>query len=150
MKKERPSNRGIPAQHGRPGGEPTPSIAKQLCVGVRKDGQPCHAPATSGDYCPSHDPALRERMAEARRQGGKNRSRSARAERLVPSHLKPVYGLLAKALVEVYESALDPRQATALASLAGAMVKVLTSGELEERVRMLEAAAPRSRGRGVL
>ena len=49
--------------------------------------------------------------------------------------------LLEKALQEVHDGDLDPRQAHAMASLAGALVKVITSGELEERLRKLEGQA---------
>ena len=42
---------------------------------------------------------------------------------------------------EVHDGELDPRQAQAMASLAGALVRVITSGELEERLRSLEAKA---------
>ena len=52
--------------------------------------------------------------------------------------LRPVFERLKDALVEVHQGKLDPRVATAMASLAGAMVRVLTSGELEERVWALE------------
>ena len=33
---------------------------------------------------------------------------------------------------------LDPRAASAMASLAGALVRAITAGELEERLRALE------------
>ena len=33
---------------------------------------------------------------------------------------------------------LDPRAASAMASLAGALVRAMTAGELEERLRALE------------
>jgi hypothetical protein len=49
-----------------------------------------------------------------------------------------VYDTLELALGQVYRREIDPRVATAMASLAGAMVRVLTSGELEQRVRLLE------------
>ncbi len=58
--------------------------------------------------------------------------------RLAPVALRPVFESLRDALGEVHQGELDPRVATAMASLAGAMVRVVTSGELEERVRALE------------
>ena len=78
---------------------------------------------------------------EARRKGGKGTSRASRAMKLAPAALRPVFCRLSDALVQVHEGELDPRVATAMASLAGAMVRVLTSGELEERVRNLEERA---------
>ena len=43
-----------------------------------------------------------------------------------------------KALDEVHAGTLPPSRAQAMASLATAMVRVLTAGELEERLRELE------------
>jgi len=45
---------------------------------------------------------------------------------------------LETALKEVYTAKLESKQATAMAALARAMVAVLPSGELEERIRELE------------
>ena len=42
------------------------------------------------------------------------------------------------ALGEVHRGELDPRAASAMASLAGALVRAMTAGELEERLRALE------------
>jgi len=60
---------------------------------------------------------------------------------LVPPRLVPVYDRLEQALGQVHDDTLQPRQASAMAALARAMVAVLTSGELEERVRELEVKA---------
>ena len=46
--------------------------------------------------------------------------------------------LLEDALGEVHRGELDPRAASAMASLAGALVRAMTAGELEERLRALE------------
>jgi len=46
--------------------------------------------------------------------------------------------LLEDALGEVPRGELDPRAASAMASLAGALVRAMTAGELEERLRALE------------
>jgi ribosomal protein S9 len=51
----------------------------------------------------------------------------------------PVYDKLETALSEVHEGGLKPQQASAMAALARAMVSVLTSGELEERLRDIES-----------
>jgi hypothetical protein len=61
---------------------------------------------------------------------------------LVPPRLTVVYERLEQALTEVHGGELDPKVAQAMASLARAMVNVLTAGELEERVRRLEAGVP--------
>jgi len=100
---------------------------------------PCAALARpSGRYCWAHDPELAEKRAEVRRRGGRNSAKAARLRALVPPRLLPIFDQLEAALTEVHDGALDARRASAMAALAGAMVRVLTAGELEERVRTLE------------
>lgn len=111
---------------------------RQLCKATRKDGHPCHAPAIRDGLCFGHSPALAEKASQARITGGKNRAKSERLRRLVPPRLIPLFDKLENALDEVHDGELEPRIASAMAALAGAMVRVLTSGELEERVRKLE------------
>lgn len=106
----------------------------ELCPAVRRDGQPCRARPGTDEFCIGHTPSA----AEARRKGGLATSKAARASKLMPSRLRPVAALLENALEEVYSGSLEPRKATAMASIAGALVRVMTSGELEERVRALE------------
>ena len=48
---------------------------------------------------------------------------------------------LLDALAEVHNGDLEPGQANAMAALAGAIVKVYSSGQLEERLEALEQAA---------
>ena len=90
-------------------------------------------PGASG-YCIGHDPGA----LEARRKGGHGKSRAERAAKLLPARLQPVVSLLEDALAEVHRGELDPRAASAMASLAGALVRTITVGELEERLRALE------------
>lgn len=113
-----------------------PAISQQ-CLATRKDGTPCQGTATASGYCFAHDPASRE----ARAKGGRNRSNAARSLRMLPERLRPIADKLAAALDEVHSGVLDPRQASAMAALAGALVRVVQAGELEDRVRDLEAAA---------
>ena len=77
---------------------------------------------------------------EARRKGGHATSGTARerAGELLPARLQPVVSILEGALGEVHRGELDPRAASAMASLAGALVRAMTAGELEERLRALE------------
>jgi hypothetical protein len=109
------------------------------CRRLRRDGQPCRSPALSpSGYCFGHDPDRVDERAEAHRRGGQNHSNAARLRGLVPPRLVSVYDTLEKALEEVHDDKLDPRQASAMAAIARAMVAVLSAGELEERVRSLE------------
>jgi hypothetical protein len=86
----------------------------------------------------THEPSLAEKRAEARRKGGHASARAVRLGKLVSPRLLDAYDALEEALGEVHDGTIDPRIAMAMASLAGAMVRVLTAGELEERVRRLE------------
>ena len=113
-----------------------PSV-RQRCSATRKDGSPCTAAAGEDGHCVGH----RHGAQEARRKGGQASARVARLHSLVPPRLRAVYSTLEEALREVHAGEIDPRVAAAMASLAGAMVRVLTAGELEERVRRLEESA---------
>lgn len=104
------------------------------CTATRKDGSPCKSFAVLNGLCVGHQPGAQQ----ARAKGGLNSSRAARLRGLIPPRLVPVYDKLETALTEVHTGQLEPKQAQAMASLARAMVAVLTSGELEERVRILE------------
>jgi len=114
---------------------PATTSSRQQCQATRKDGRPCTAFAVRQGRCVGHLPSA----IEARRKGGRQRARIARLHSLVPTRLLTVYDALDDALKEVHGGKIDPRIATAMASLAGAMVRVLTAGELEERVRRLES-----------
>ena len=107
----------------------------QRCSSARRDGAPCTAKAGTTGYCIGHAPGA----LDARRKGGHATSRSERAAKLLPARLQPMVSLLEDALGEVHRGELDPRAASAMASLAGALVRAMTAGELEERLRALEA-----------
>ena len=110
-----------------------PSVT-QRCTSTRRDGLPCTAQAGTSGYCIGHDPGA----LDARRKGGHATSRAERAGKLLPARLQPMVSLLEDALGEVHRGELDPRAASAMASLAGALVRAMTAGELEERLRALE------------
>ena len=109
------------------------------CKSKTRTGVPCRGFAMEDGYCFSHSPAFEEKRLEARAKGGKNSARAARLQGLVPPRLMPVYDRLEKALEEVHGGEIESKQATAMAALARAMVAVLTSGELEERLREVES-----------
>jgi len=108
---------------------------RQRCKATRTDGQPCRAWAIRDGLCVGHSPE----SEEARRKGGFNSSKKARAEKLLPLRLRPLLEELEKALQEVHEGKLDYRQGGAMASLANAITKVYESGVMEERLTELEA-----------
>ncbi len=107
---------------------------RQRCKATRKDGAPCRGYAQRGGFCIGHTSDL-----AARRKGGANSSKLARADKLLPLRLRPVLELLERALSEVHQGELDPRQATAMASLSGAIVKTFEAGLIETRLTELEA-----------
>jgi len=119
----------------------TPSIA-QHCVSTRQDGAPCTAQAGTFGVLHRHAPGAQE----SRRKGGHATSGTERAGELLPARLQPVVSILEGALGEVHRGELDPRAASAMASLAGALVRAITAGELEERLRALEARGARATG----
>jgi len=110
-----------------------------VCVGKRRDGSPCQAPATIGPYCIGHAPGLADKRQEARRQGGRNKANNIRLSKLMPLRLLPIFQRLETALAELHAGELDPRAGAAMASVAGALIRCLQAGEVEERLRRLEA-----------
>ncbi len=107
---------------------------RKRCCAIRKDGQPCTAFATVGDYCVGHFP----NSLEVRRKGGFNSSKKARLDAMLPGRLRPILELLEKSIEETHSGRLEAKKAQAIASLAGAVVRVLEAGILEERLLRLE------------
>lgn len=121
------------------------SATDRNCQATRRDGQPCQARALPGSaFCWAHDPTQAGKRTDARRRGGQHSAKVHRLRGLVPPRLVAVYDRLEVALGETHDGTLTPPQAQAMASLARAMVAVLTAGELEARVRELEQAAQQS------
>ena len=110
-----------------------------ICEAVRKDGEPCQTPIVgNGPYCFGHSPDLREKRLAASRKGGQNKANRIRLAKIMPLRLIPVWEQLEQALADVLDGRLEPRQASAAASLGRALVAVLQAGEFEERLRKLE------------
>ncbi len=101
------------------------------CPAPTKTGKPCHGRPGESGYCFAHDPATKDKREAARVKGGENSSHAARLEKLLPSRLRPTFDRLEAAMKEVHEGRLDPRRVTAMASVAGAMVKIIKAGEEE-------------------
>src|SRR5947207_2388581 len=113
---------------------------ERRCLATRRDGTPCRAAATHGDYCWAHAPGLDEARQAARAKGGQGKATAARAERLVLAILRPVLDGLVEVFGEVKAGTRDPKVATALASVASAIVKVYGAGTMEERLTDIERA----------
>ena len=109
------------------------------CAGTKRYGDPCTATTvTASGFCFAHDPDRAGERIEARRKGGQNRSNAARLGGLVPPRLLATFDTLEQLLGELHDGRVEPRVATAMAAVAGAMTRVLSVGELEQRLRDLE------------
>ncbi len=113
------------------------------CKGVKADGKRCLAFRGRRGFCFQHDPAISDEQRHATKvKGGKATSTEARAEkRMLPPRLRAVFDRLDLAMTEVHDGTLSPTRGQAMASLAGAAVRTLEAGELEEKVRRMERAA---------
>ena len=112
------------------------------CKATRANGERCKSPAVrSSGYCWAHDPGGAHARQEARREGGRAKSRARRLDKLVPASLKPTLGLLLDAIEEVHEGTLQPSRATAMAALASAAIRVYEVAEIEQRLDALEHQA---------
>ena len=124
-------------------------VREATCRAVRRDGQRCRSTIVlASGFCSMHDPERRAEVAAARERGGRNKARTARLDRLVPATLRPMIATLLGALDEVHAGDLDPKAATAMAALAGAVTRAYGVGVLEERVSQLEAAQEGAQERG--
>jgi hypothetical protein len=109
------------------------------CQAVRRNGLPCRSrPLPGKPFCFAHDPDLAEARRAGSSRGGQNKRTEARLSRIVPASLKPTLQQLFTALDEVHDGTLDPRQASAMASLAGAIARMYETAELEQRLEALE------------
>lgn len=117
---------------------------RKRCRGTRKDGTRCTAPVMgAGSFCFAHDATKAAERDEARRKGGANSATRQRLDRLVPATLRPMIADLITAMGEVHAGTLDPKQATAMAALAGAVTRAYGVGVLEERIATLESRTER-------
>jgi len=108
------------------------------CQATTKGGQPCRGTARPSGFCFSHDPTLQEARRDGAARGGQGQSTPARLARLIPSSLRPTLETLFTALDEVHSGELDPRQASAMASLAGAIGRLYETASLEQRLEAIE------------
>jgi hypothetical protein len=108
------------------------------CPGRNRDGSPCSAVPLAGQaWCHWHDPEREQLRAETRAEGGRNRSREARAKKLLATGmatLGDVNDVLKLALLETWKGKLDPKVANAMANLAGKIKDLSVGVELEERI----------------
>jgi hypothetical protein len=112
--------------------------ARSPCRGTKKNGEPCRLLAISGGWCFAHSPALAEKRRAAYAAGGSASSVVARLKKLAPSRLGPVTAMLEDVLEGLNSGKKDARTAQAIATVSRALVAVITAGETEDRLRLLE------------
>ena len=106
----------------------------QICAAIKKGGDPGQARPVAGKFCIGHRPGA----GDARSLGGSASSRVNRARKLLPSRIQPIAESMERALIEVHSGDITPAQGTAMASIAGALLKLLQLVEFEERIKKLE------------
>ena len=120
-------------------GDLTPNGSPR-CKGVKANGKRCgsfRSPVTG--FCFNHDPTV---PPQVKRQSKVNGGRyGSKQMSMIPTRLRPVFDRLTTAMDDVLAGTLSPARAGALASLSTAAVRVLEAGEMEERMRKMEAAA---------
>jgi Family of unknown function (DUF5763) len=109
------------------------------CRAARKDGSPCVTPARESGYCFAHDPALAAKRKAAHYAGGVNKGAGRRLAKLTPHSLKPVLTALFEALQGLQDGTIEPRQGSAMAAVAGAIVRCYETAQLEAALAETQA-----------
>ena len=121
----------------------------RACEAIASSGKPCQAPALAGSqFCWTHDPANAEAADAARRAGGAQRARQMdRSGCGAPDPIPAWWPLenaaharagLAYVAQEVQAGNLPARDANAVVGAMSALVTVLRSTDLEQRLELLE------------
>lgn len=116
----------------------TPGKSPAICRAMRADGEPCTVRALADGFCFAHSQTTASKRHTARATGGRNKGTGTRLNKVMPASLKPILELLMSSVSEVHEGTLDPRQASAMASLAGAIGRLYETAEIEQRIEALE------------
>src|SRR5712691_7561047 len=129
------------------------------CCHQHEDGTNCKAPAQSGkDYCFFHDPAQKEKRAEANRNGGAMRGRREEAAPLLPPNppqvsfktFDDVGQFFEQVTNYVLQGQMDARTANCLRQLASGRLRVFEAKARAQRQKEEEAkaGAPSNQPRG--
>jgi hypothetical protein len=121
------------------------TTADRRCAAKTRSGAPCKARALPGKrHCLFHsgDPADRRTREQARKEGGRQRSRKActlpaSAGNLPLTGVPDVVKLLALTINQVRTGELDVKVANCVGYLAGVLLKALEGGELAREVEEL-------------
>jgi hypothetical protein len=115
-----------------------------MCDFQKDNGEPCRMPSlTGGPLCWVHDPATAPARAVARREGGRrNRTRYGVVLPDAPLPLRSITQVQAECERLYHDTLQQPNGALRSRSLAAVLalaLKVLETGELEQRIEALEA-----------
>jgi hypothetical protein len=121
------------------------TVGTRQCRHIKSDRSRCRSYALhSSMYCFFHDPNSAVERKNARRNGGKERSRRAT---VLPANTpdqplenaSDVTVLLAETINQVRRGEIDPRISNAIGYLAGILLKAKEDDEIEQRIARLES-----------
>lgn len=116
----------------------------ESCRATTRAGLPCtNVPLPDRSYCRFHDqePDSIAQRREWSRRGGEGRSTVRRAAKRIPPTLVGVQEVLHRALAGLESGELEPGRATAMSSVARALVTITEAADFEERLSELEKVA---------
>jgi hypothetical protein len=121
------------------------------CKARNAEGGPCQArPVRDSGYCWVHDPAVADRRAEWRREGGRKRSNLERAKRHLPGEPldnEQLVAYLSVVFRGVITKGVEPKVATAAATVAKTMTEIRNAGAVDDlAAEVAELRAILSRG----
>jgi hypothetical protein len=122
---------------------------KKKCKGAKPDGSCCTVAALPGsDFCFFHDPARAGERQEAQALGGRRhcmKTLNADAPDVKVEDCQDVRLLIAETINQVRKGAIDPRVANAVGYLANVFIKAVEQGDLESRLKEIEAIVKNQR-----
>jgi hypothetical protein len=114
------------------------------CTQIKPDGERCQALAMAGkELCVFHDPAMAEKQAAGRKQGGKSRMRPSAVLPPTTADVQAktsadVAKLLAETISQVRRGELDPRIGNAVGFLAATLLRAIEAAEVEDLAAEVE------------
>jgi hypothetical protein len=116
------------------------AAAQPPCEQQNKDGTPCRGRVRPGSrWCFAHNPSLATRREQARREGGRARSRPAKVlpvntEDVPCATIADVKRLLGITVNQVRRGQLEVKVGTCVGFLSGLLRKATEAGDLEQKV----------------
>lgn len=111
----------------------------RVCKQPTKSGKPCgFPPMKDSDYCYQHDPNGADARRKSNAVGGRNRATKERIYAALPEDLKDTANVLYRTLGALERGDMEPARATAIATVARAIVAVFETGDAERRISEIE------------